>query len=348
MGILKKLVIFVVVVSLPFFLSSLVYATYSINSQGKLSERALGEVLSKGNGDENNEDKDEVTSSGKSNSEAADKEKKDEQEDDEDGGDDSDEPSDSGNTEKERAELKFRTEGSESESKFRISAKNGKIEIKAKNVGDQLVAQESASESGEQVEVETHENKFKIKIKARGDELEIEQKGIGALTHFPISIGEENELIITTPAGTKVVTILPDQAVQHILQSNIMDRVLAFRASLASPSPFSTPSAEATASAEPTETPEATEEAELVSATPTASITPAPSGESEETEEIELIEADGILVYRIKGAKDFRLVGVVPVSAAITAQVSAETGEVLSVEQPWYIRFLPFLFFNAT
>src|SRR3989344_7107077 len=344
MGILKKLVIFVVVVSLPFFLSSLVYATYSINSQGKLSERALGEVLSKGNGDENNEDKDEVTSSGKSNSEAADKEKKDEQEDDEDGGDDSDEPSDSGNTEKERAELKFRTEGSESESKFRISAKNGKIEIKAKNVGDQLVAQESASESGEQVEVETHENKFKIKIKARGDELEIEQKGIGALTHFPISIGEENELIITTPAGTKVVTILPDQAVQHILQSNIMDRVLAFRAAQASPSasPIVSPSTEASASAVPGTSPEASSEAELESPEPVASGV----AEVEETEEIELIEVEGTLAYKIKGAKNFKLAGVVPVTAFITAQVSAETGEVISVEQPWYIRFLPFLFFS--
>jgi len=342
MGILKKFAIFVFIVSLPFLLVSFVHAAYySIDSQGVLSRNSSGQVLSKDSDSEDDEDKDEdKTSEISVTSETENKEKEEEKEQED---EDDDQASNSGSLQRERLKLKFEAEGDDGKSQLKISAKNGKIELKGKSSG-QFTSPGLSSESAEQVEVSMHENTFKIKIKARGDELEIEQKGIGALTHFPISIGAENELIITTPAGIKIVTILPDQAVQHILQSNIMDRVLAFRAAQASPSasPIVSPSTEASASAVPGTSPEASSEAELESPEPVASGV----AEVEETEEIELIEVEGTLAYKIKGAKNFKLAGVVPVTAFITAQVSAETGEVISVEQPWYIRFLPFLFFS--
>ena len=49
---------------------------------------------------------------------------------------------------------------------------------------------------------------------------------VAALTNFPLSINiETKELIVTTPAGQKIVTVLPDEAVANLLVTGIINRV---------------------------------------------------------------------------------------------------------------------------
>jgi hypothetical protein len=234
---------------------------------------------------------------------------------------------------------------------LRIEIKNGKFSVRSKKSekeDDEFeVEDEEASESGE-VEIEEHESRFKIKIKMRGDGLEIKERGIGVLLHFPISIGENNELIITTPAGTKVVVILPSQAVANILQSNIMDRILEYRARFATPTPQAStsavPSPEASGSASPVSSASATPEATSV-ASPENSPTTSPEL-VELVQDIELVMENDTLVYKIKGEKQVKLFGVFALNAPVSVDVSAETGELVTVSNPFYLRFLPFLFTN--
>lgn len=73
----------------------------------------------------------------------------------------------------------------------------------------------------DEAEIESEDgSKLKIKIKSNGDEFEFESKGenVNVKSDFPLSVNSEtNELTVTTPAGVKVVAILPDQAVNNIL-----------------------------------------------------------------------------------------------------------------------------------
>lgn len=200
----------------------------------------------------------------------------------------------------------------------------------------------SGSSGLTEIEVEESADNYRIKIKAREDFLEIKFRGIGALTHFPLTIGAGNELIVNTPAGARTVTVLPAAAVANILQSNIMDRILAYRAGQASASatPFASASVypESSASAIPTVSPIASGSA--TGATGSA-VTPA---ESTATEDIELVMAEGRLIYKIKGEKEVKFLGVFRMILPVSADVSAETGEVVRVYRTLLLNYFPFLF----
>src|SRR5689334_19454857 len=57
-----------------------------------------------------------------------------------------------------------------------------------------------------------------FKIASDSGQTAIVEKSVGALSAFPLSVNKTtNELTVTTPAGTKVVTILPEQAVNSML-----------------------------------------------------------------------------------------------------------------------------------
>lgn len=73
--------------------------------------------------------------------------------------------------------------------------------------------QEDATESG-------------ISIETDSDRRTIRSNQIQATTRFPLSIDvETNQLMITTPKGTKIVAVLPDQAVQNLLATGIVSSV---------------------------------------------------------------------------------------------------------------------------
>ena len=159
---------------------------------------------------------------------------------------------------------------------------------------------------------------------------------------------ETNELIVTTPKGTKTVTILPDKAVENMLAANVLDQLggkggILWLSNQATPSaaPTSTPSASPTPNEEVTPsgilTPSITE---IATSTPTPEVSPEP----ELTEQIVLTQIeDGTIVYKIPGIKFAKFLSLFDVELKRTAVVSAETGELLSIEQDFLSQIISLL-----
>lgn len=65
-----------------------------------------------------------------------------------------------------------------------------------------------------------------LKIATAEGQTAIVNKGVGALSTFLLSVNPKTkELTVTTPAGSKVVTVLPQKAVDNMLASHVMDYV---------------------------------------------------------------------------------------------------------------------------
>jgi len=53
-------------------------------------------------------------------------------------------------------------------------------------------------------------------------------------------------------------------------------------------------------------------------------------------DEIEITEENGKAVYSISGSKEGKFIFIIPISIKITQKISAETGEIISTEKPWW------------
>jgi hypothetical protein len=147
--------------------------------------------------------------------------------------------------------------------KNQVKIENGKTETEFENPGGQKVKTKTEDDGTTKVEIE--QGKVKIKyvvengkviLKARdqsGKEIELEDRDLkeleqekedngikvatesgqirfgrnqNALTNFPLSVNPlTHELIVTTPAGEKIVTVLPDQAVANLLSTNVVNLI---------------------------------------------------------------------------------------------------------------------------
>ncbi len=132
-----------------------------------------------------------------------------------------------------------KTEIRQGETRLRMERKDGQIKMKIKN---EATGEERELELKKETEVETPEMKTEkekelLRIRDREDKNEIrvgsdsgrfviKRNRVGAVSEFPLSVDlSNNTLSVTTPAGEKQVTILPDQAVQNMLARNVIDRI---------------------------------------------------------------------------------------------------------------------------
>jgi hypothetical protein len=197
------------------------------------------------------------------------------------------------------------------------------------------------SESAE-LEIEEPESKRNVKVRSAGNAFMVIRDKVAAKTNFPLMVNlETNELIVTTPKGSKVVTILPDQAVKNMLAANVLDQLggkgglrwLEYQEQLKAgeATEAGEENEEATEAGEtPDEPGEGTEEAALAITTPVEEV-------------ISLITTDdGTLAYEIPGIKYEKFMGMIKVKLQRTAIVSAETGELLRIEQEFLTRILDF------
>ena len=120
----------------------------------------------------------------------------------------------------------------------KIEIENGTVKLKYSIVNGQVVLN-IENEDGEEVEIEDNEleeleNEVEDELEddnirlvpTTGNQLALTQNGIAALTNFPLSINvETKELIITTTEGQKVVAVLPDEAVQNLLATGIINSI---------------------------------------------------------------------------------------------------------------------------
>jgi len=228
-------------------------------------------------------------------------------------------------------EGKFKTEVKDGEEKTKIRAGGLRIEIRTQN--GQTVFK-IKNEQGEEVELDDEEEDELIasaEAKLDDDDIKIAtgsaapgfvQNGRRVRTNFPLSVNPTTgELFVSTPAGEKVVTILPDVAIANMIRAGILTRIEEGTPS-ASPTPEGTPSA-----GEGTEGAEATE------------------GASVEGAGIELTSEDGNVVYLISGVKSQNFIGLVPVDIKLKAVVSASDGSLLDIRQNFFARLLDLLSF---
>lgn len=252
---------------------------------------------------------------------------KEESEDKDDQDEDEDEKEDENEVEKEE-EMEIKSinvtkEGKTTKLNRQVELKNsGKSTIiKTKSstgVEEEVQVEENIEDDGEvkteiQVETKNKNDEFKVKVRTGSTGFTIEDGKFTAKTNYPLSINSEtNELTITTPAGSKVVTVLPDQAIANMIRRGVLDIV--DTGDDTTPSPSASPST----SPEP-------------SSTPSASPSPKPAvAESE----IEIVTtSQGEIAYKFSGGKLKKLLGLIPVRIDKNILVSADTGEVVS-DQP--------------
>lgn len=211
--------------------------------------------------------------------------------------------------------IKTRTEEGETRvevrsggTKVRYELKDGQLKIKVENEKDEGDEIENEIEvEDEEEEIEKAEQELEeedIEIATLSGKLVLAKNKVAASTNLPIFVNPETkQLTVTTPAGERVVTILPDQAVKNMLAANVISRL---------------------------------SQTQIADA--------AISGELASVEDvIELGLRSNLPVYEIPGVKDFKLLGFIPVSSPLTAVVSAETGELVTTEQPLLTNILDLL-----
>lgn len=172
--------------------------------------------------------------------------------------------------------------------KVRYEVRDGRVIIKAET-------EEGGSVSEQELfKIEDRLGRTGIKVATEGGKLVVARGEIGALSNFPLQVDlNTNQLIASTSAGSRVLTILPDQAVQNMLAANVISRL------------------------DPAFLKQAAESGGLTSV----------SGV------ITLGERNGVPVYEINGLKDQRLLRFIPVTTPIRVIVSAETGQIIAQEQ---------------
>lgn len=194
--------------------------------------------------------------------------------------------------------------------KIEIRIVNGQTVIKIKNEHDEEVeaSREAENELLEEANEKLEEEDIKIASTSAG--LGFVHHGKKVRTNFPLTIDPSTgQLFVTTPAGTKVVAILPQTAIDNMLRAGILTHVEG------SPSPSPSP-------------PESTTSA---SATPSATVAGAA---------IELTQVHDQPAYIISGIRQQNFLGIVPVDIKLKAVVSIQDGQLVDVQQGIIARIL--------
>jgi hypothetical protein len=239
-----------------------------------------------------------------------------------------------------------------------IAPKTGSIKTSPQN--DKLILKyqsaTSASDLGKDSNLETETDKIELEdaqfkqitsIRSKENAAYVIRNKVAAKSNFPLMVDlETNELIVTTPAGTKIVTVLPDKAVENMLAANVLDQLggkggirwLDYQASQTLDASKSAGESDSTSSGSLNEAGNASEsgQTETTDSSPSASpVNTPPEPEIDEADiVVELITTqDGTLAYELEGTKTERFLGFRNIVLKRVVIVSAETGELLAINQ---------------
>lgn len=254
-----------------------------------------------------------------------------------------------------RVEVKTKTKDlGKASATLRIKVKEDFLELetdKTSTTGSELELNTPVSTSSGSLEIDDRGQKNKTKIRAQNNAAYVIRNKLAAQSHFPLMVNlETNELIVTTPKGSKVVTVLPDAAVQHMLAANVLDQLggkgglrwLEYQEKLKNATQsgeLDGPDASAAANLDEDE-----DESNNASNSATPQPTPTPVVVDEVDEVITLTtNEEGTVVYQIEGTKNKKLLGLRPIELQRTVIVSAETGELLKIIEDLRTRLLDLL-----
>ncbi len=232
--------------------------------------------------------------------------------------------------EKEKGKVKIKTKneqtGFESETevedgKEKTKIKFADIKIEYEREGDKIVTK-FKDEDGEELELEASEESEildeledeieddDIKIATGSAQTGFVQKGRRVRTNFPLSINPATgELFVTTPSGVKIVTILPQEAVDNMIRAGVLTRL-------------DEPQLPAA--------PESTLSANVLS------VEDAP---------IEITEVNNTPAYVISGVKAQKMLGFIPVDIKIKTFVSTADGSLIDIQESLLSRILDLISF---
>lgn len=177
--------------------------------------------------------------------------------------------------------------------KLKYSTQNGKTQLEAEDEQGQKVKLKEDDLDSVKESLDGELEKEGIKISTASGRPVIAKNKVAAQTNFPLSIdAATNQLTVTTAAGQKTVTVLPDQAINNLLASGILSRV-------------------------------ASQSAGIALTNDIGNLSNIVSLESKNNE----------LVYKVLGDKNYKLLGLIPVSASTTAFVSAESGNLVAEDR---------------
>lgn len=217
-------------------------------------------------------------------------------------------------------DLKSKTEVKEGERKLevtvggvrlKIEKENDRFRLKLRNEWDEEVGEvEDEDEDAEdedllRIEARETENEIRIASNSAG-RLTVTRNRFAASTALPLSVDlTTNQLTVSTPAGTKVVAVLPDQALKSLFSAGAIDGVAGLSLSQII--------------REATSSPALARAVELK------------------------VEAQGQPVYEIDAVKTHKILGLLPVTLARRVVVSAETGRLERVAESFLSRLVDFL-----
>ncbi len=221
-----------------------------------------------------------------------------------------------------KQEVHQETSEASGSAKFESKFENGNLKIEIK-VEDGKVVTKVHDENGREVEIEasdeaklTHEadsvlEKEDIEIATGSAEPGFVHKGEKVRTNFPLSVNPTTgQLFVTTPAGTKVVAILPAVAIENMIRAGVITTV---SGGVSNP---------------PGGTGSATQVASVLGAATELTT-----------------DGKGNLVYKISGEKSKHFLGILPVNLNVTAVVSAENGQLISTQESLFARLLDLVSF---
>ena len=111
--------------------------------------------------------------------------------------------------------------------KIKYELQNGQVVTKTEDgKGEEVeLENEEMEDLEDEVENELEDDGIKIATEGSG-RLTFEDSRISASTNFPLSIDVgTKQLVVNTPAGQKIVTVLPDEAVNNLLMSGIISKL---------------------------------------------------------------------------------------------------------------------------
>ncbi len=128
---------------------------------------------------------------------------------------------------------KLEVETASGKTKIKLEGNDTKVEIQTEGNQFSIKAKEA---NGQEVELKSEDALKKLNEALKEKEVEVEKTpdnnvainkgGVTAETELPLSIDPStHELKVTTPAGTKTVTVLPDQAVENILRAKFLTNI---------------------------------------------------------------------------------------------------------------------------
>lgn len=117
---------------------------------------------------------------------------------------------------------KVKIEVEEANVKLKYEVENGELKLKTEGIK----GEEKEAGKREREQVEDLFEREDIEVASKEGELEFEHGGVRTRTNFPLSINPETkELVVTTPAGQKTVSTLPDDAVRNMLSQGVLTTV---------------------------------------------------------------------------------------------------------------------------